>query len=367
MLETNNAIPPYLDKSGHFVVDDSIGISLLTALAYKKKKKSFIIVCSNLYKAQNIYDFLLTFIEKNNVLLFPGDELIRAEALAQSKELLSSRLYALSQLRTDQNKIIITNTAGIARYLPKPQLFYSKILNFVVGKEYKLNEIKKILIESGYIMVSKVDQSLQFAVRGDILDIFSVNLNNPIRIEFFDDEIESIREFNISTQLSILKLNEVTILPASDFILSEEEKREVYDKIHEVLEKDQKHLDMTTFENLRNITDTDISLLLENQTSARLYKYYGFLCNEHYSLLDYFEDGTIVNVDADTLETSNTLLLQQSNEYLYEMSSEGKIISHLEMYQDSLRLIKNSSFKKITTSNLPIGQQSYHFDIRNVP
>ena len=356
-----------MDKSGHFVVDDSIGISLLLALSFKKNKKPYIVVCSNLYKAQTIYDYLLTFIDKENVFLFPGDELIRAEALAQSKELLSSRLYSLSKLEKDCNKIIVTNIAGLARFLPKPKVFFENSLTFKVGGSYSLAAIKRKLIESGYTYVNKIDQSLQFALRGDILDIFSVNLDRPVRIEFFDDTVESIRFFNISNQLSVEKVNEVSILPASDFILSDEELKCATDRIHSVLEKDQKHLDYSSFENLRNITDTDISSLLERQSSPRLYKYYGFLCDEHYSLLDYFQDAFVVCVDKESLSTSNEMLLEQSNEYLYEMSSSGKIISHLSMYQDALSLISLSKFKKITTSILPINQQSYSFNLSSVP
>lgn len=356
-----------MDKPGHYVVDDSIGISLLLALSYKKEKRPYIVVCSNLYKAQKIYDFLLTFIDKDNVLLFPGDELIRAEALAQSKELLSSRLYALSKLEKDCNKIVITNIAGIARYLPNPQLFYNNILHFKVGGTYSLSQIKHQLIEAGYSLVSKVDQSLQFAVRGDILDIFSVNLDMPVRIEFFDDTIESIRFFNIANQMSVEKVDIVDILPASDFILTPDELKLATDKIHSILEKDQKHLDYSTFENLRNLTDTDISCLLENQNSPRLYKYFSFLTDEHYSLLDYFEDAFIVLVDRESLSTSNSMLLEQSMEYLYEMSSEGKIISHLQMYQNAFDVISLSRFKKITTSTLPINQDSYSFVVSNVP
>ena len=81
----------------------------------------------------------------------------------------------------------------------------------------------KTLIENGYQRVNKIDQTLQFALRGDILDIYSVNAINPIRIEFFGDEIESIRYFDISSQNSIEEIESTTIVPASEVILNDEE------------------------------------------------------------------------------------------------------------------------------------------------
>ena len=90
-LKTNMPTPSLLKKKGHFVVDDSIGISLLTALNYYENKGNYLLVTSNLYKAQNIYSKICSFVPEKDVLLFPSDELIRAETLAQTKEMVATR------------------------------------------------------------------------------------------------------------------------------------------------------------------------------------------------------------------------------------------------------------------------------------
>ena len=364
-LMSKKNTPSLSVKKGHFVVDDSIGISLLTALNYQKNGGSYLLITSNLYKAQKIYSLISSFIDKDEVLLFPSDELIRAETLVQTKEMVAQRLYVLNELINRRGKVVIANLASATRYLPNPSLFKENVLDFKVGNHYDIQEVKKKLIKSGYLLVNKIDQSLQFASRGDILDIFSVNYDKPIRIEFFDDEIESIRLFEISTQISTKKLQKATILPASDIILSDEEVKESGDKIYDVLENDQKHLDYGTFELLRDSTVTDIERILQGRYDEKTYKYYGFISHEHFSILDYCKDFTRIIVDTPAVDNSNEMLQEESINYLNELHERGKIISHLGMFQDIHRLVNFNGV--VTTSELIESEKDIVFDIRNVP
>ena len=354
-------------KKGHFVVDDTIGISLLTALSFRQDNGQYLLITSNLYKAQKIYQCLLPMIGKDNVLLFPTDELIRAQTLAQSKEMVAQRLYVLNEIIKGRGKVIIANLASILRYLPSPQIFADKCLDFVKGGHYDLKEIKKNLIKNGYLKVNKVDQSMQFAVRGDILDIYSVNNDNPVRIEFFDDEVESIRYFDLATQVSIKELDKISILPGNDILLSEEEVIGASDKIMSILEKDQTHMPLGLFESLRNLTESDISEIIEGQPSQKLYKYYSLLTKEHYSLLDYCPNYLRVLVDTDSLEQANTMMLSESHEYLSELHEKGINISHLELYQDLNKLINKNTYNTISTSKFFVSSNNLSFNVKNVP
>ena len=356
--------PSLLKKKGHFVVDDSIGISLLTALNYYENKGNYLLVTSNLYKAQNIYSKICSFVPEKDVLLFPSDELIRAETLAQTKEMVATRLYTLNELLNGHGKIVIANLASATRYLPNPEVFKKLTIDFEVGGHYDILEIKKQLVKAGYYLVNKIDQSLQFASRGDIIDIFSVNYDKPIRIEFFDDEIESIRFFEISTQISVKSLQKVTILPASDIILSDEELSKCSDKILDRLEKDKEHLDLGTFEKLRDETMNDISNILEGNITERLYKYFGLIVDKHFSIFDYCDGFTTIFVDEKSLHNSYEILFNESFNYLEELHESGRFISHLQMYQniDSL-----STGKVIRTSSFTSSSDDILFNVKQVP
>ena len=157
-------------------MDDTIGIALTVAAAYLEKPQSIHVITSNLYNAQKVYDLLTGFIGESHCLFYPVDELLRANTIANNKEMLAQRLYVMSQLLTPKPFILITHTAGVLKYLPNPQYIESLKLNLKPGENYPIQHLKKLLIAAGYQRVNKIDASLQFAIRGDILDIASVNL-----------------------------------------------------------------------------------------------------------------------------------------------------------------------------------------------
>ena len=361
-----NKITPLLErKSGHFVVDDNNGIALMVASNYKKNKGSYLLVTSNLFKAQKLYSSLVSFLSKEDVLLFPCDELIRAEAIAQSKEMSAHRLYVLDEILKRKNVVVVANLAGACRYLPAPNLFKERTFNLKVGQHYDLSEIRKKLVINGYHNVNKIDQSLQFAIRGDVLDIYSVNNDYPVRIEFFDDEIESIRYFDLAKQTSIKMIDQVTILPASDILFSAEELSQSGEKLYAALEKEQDILQYSMFEKLRDTVDDLAYQFSESQLDERIYKYYGFLTSNHYSIFDYCQSFTKVFVDMIGIINSNNILQEDSHNYLYELYEHGKALSRLEIYQDINRLVNFNSH--ITTSSLINSPSDIVFPVKNVP
>lgn len=364
-LKNNPVIPLFLTKKGHFVVDDNNGIALLVATAYKANRGSYLIVTSNLFKAQKVYASLISFLSKEEVYLFPSDELIRAETIAQSKEMAAHRLFVLNEINYKNDIIVVANLASATRYLPAPNVFKEKTFSLVKGQHYQLSDIRKKLIAGGYSYVNKVDQSLQFAVRGDVLDIFSVNTDNPVRIEFFDDQIESIRFFDLAKQTSISSIDEVFILPASDILFSEEEKNNLSEKLYSSLEQSQSVLSLTHFERLRDTIDDLVFQISNGQIDENIYKYYSFLTANHYSIFDYCSNFTKVLVDTTALDSSNELLQNDSHAYLMELYENAKALPRLEIYQDLHRLV--SYRHNITTSIFIDSPASITFGVRNIP
>ena len=364
-LKNNSVTPLFQRKSGHFVVDDNNGIALLVASSYKNKKEPILLITSNLYKAQQVYSALVSFLGKEDVLLFPSDELIRAETIAQSKEMAAHRLFVLNEILHRDNPIVIANLASATRYLPSPELFKERTFTLKKGKHYQLDDIRRKLIKDGYQLVNKVDQSLQFAIRGDVLDIFSVNNDNPVRIEFFDDEIESMRYFDLAKQTSIGMLEEVTILPASDILFNDEDLARSSDKLYANIEKDKEVIGLTLFEKLRDTVDDLAFTLSEGQIDEKLYKYYGFLTKDHYSIFDYCSNYKNVFVDMNGIKNSNDMLQRDSHTYLDELYENGKALSRLEIYQDINRLVNMNNH--ITTSSLLDSPSSISFPVKAVP
>ena len=359
-------IPPYLDKSGLFVVDDLVGISLLTATAYSKHKEPYLLVAPNLYKAQKIFSFLKSLLPDRKIYLFPADELIRAENISQSKEMAANRIYVLNEIINNRADIVVCNLASLLRFLPSVDVFKKNCLKLKIGDEISLDNIKKTLVRAGYTKVNKIDASLQFAVRGDIIDIFSVNYDNPIRVELFGDEIDSIRYFDIASQTSVEQINEIEILPANDFLLTDEERKEAGEKIHSRLEQDQEIIGQDMFANLRNMTDTDIMDILEYNYSSRIYRYFSMVTKSVNTVVDYCKKFTTVLIDESGLIESNKLLWEESHTYLAELFENGHMISHLELYEDFDNLHFDLA-KLIRTKVFKNNENDLVFDCKNIP
>ena len=121
--------------------------------------------------------------------------MIPYEVVAQSGELEQKRLEVLSQLvlERQQRFIVVTTIEGISKKLLPRGDFCQGLLPLEVGQQMEQQQLKAHLVTFGYEYTEQVDRPGQFSVRGGIFDIYSVNYKNPLRLEFFDDEIDSIR------------------------------------------------------------------------------------------------------------------------------------------------------------------------------
>jgi len=339
LLENHQAVTALRKKRGRFALDDTIGVALLVAAAYGKEKEPYAIVTTNLYNAQRVYDLLTSFVGEDDCLFYPVDELLRAESIAASKEMMAQRLYVMDELRHGGPKILITHAAAVMRFLPDPRYFEAQTLHIVKGQNYRLDDLKLKLTRGGYVRVGKIDQTLQFAVRGSILDIASVNMAHPIRLEFFGDELESIRYFDIATQTSFEDLAEIRILPASDILFQDGDIANLQNKITLQLEDDRTVLGYETFEHLRTKTAADLAKLDNFDLHHSLYKYLGYAQTKHYGILDYVPTATVIVANNDQLQATNGMLLEESFSYFNDLFEQGQLLSHLDNYRDVNRVL----------------------------
>jgi transcription-repair coupling factor (superfamily II helicase) len=326
------SLSPLRSRKGHLVVDDTIGAGLLFASLFKKEPGSYAIVSSNLYSAQKVYEFLLNFLSEEEVVFYPSDELLRAESLSSSRELISQRLYAMGQLRGRGNKILVTHPSALLRYLPDPKKFSAGIINLHKGEKCDLNSLKERLVELGYSRVNKIDQSLEFASRGDILDVFSVNYLAPVRVEFFGNEVESIRSFDIPTQGSGEELDKVEFLSASDIFLDDEELSAFALRLKKRVEIDKSTLPPEEGETLRVNAMGALEDFVSHNYKPTLYKYYGFALDKPFSILSYFDPSLVFIAGKEQFVASCDMLMNEAHEYFSELCLKQIIPSHLEEY-----------------------------------
>lgn len=179
-------------------------------------QQPILIVVSDENRAQQIYSSLVELFEENMVHFFPVEPLLETQAAVSSLDELSQRLDAMSFLLTKQKGIVISTPQALQYPLPAAIKFKANSLTLKVNQVCNLSKICDFLVRCGYKRDDLVANPGEFALRGDILDIYPINIAYPYRIEFFDDEIDNIRTFNPVSQRTKDSLTEVVIEPADD-------------------------------------------------------------------------------------------------------------------------------------------------------
>jgi len=244
-----------------------------------ENKKNILVVTNSLYEANHLFSSLESYTD--SVFLFPMDDFLTSEAIAMSPELEITRLETLNQAISLTPKIIITNLMGYLRFLPKKSVFENAICNFNIGDEISPKKLVAKLINSGYKRESIVTKTGEVGVRGFVIDVFPLGYDDPVRIEFFGDVIESIRSFSITTQKSKEQLKSVIIRPFTEF----------------VVDSDQLDLDLVKQKYLPN---------------------YGDVVN----ISEYMEDVIVAFKDYSQLQVSNDMILKECFNYKTENDTD---------------------------------------------
>lgn len=243
-------------------------------------KKPICIITYNEIQARKLYEDLRYFNE--NVVLFPKKEIVTYDYIAESKDLPYKRIEALNQIKSKRNLIVVTTIEAILQKLPQKKILYQNELNFKVGESYSLDDIKQKLVNLGYSRYDLIEGRGQFSVRGGILDV-ATNENIGIRIEFWGDEVDSIRNFNITTQRSINTLEKATIYPAHEYIL-ERNIQDICKKIENKQANEQ-------------ILEEDIEQIKAGNYISKIDKYFDKFYEKQETFLDYLSDNYCLVLD----------------------------------------------------------------------
>lgn len=302
-----------LEKGGKtFVCDANEAEALVFAATFKHSHKTTIIIKNNLYGAQTLYESLSNLLEPNQCVFFPSDESFRIEALASSKELVAQRLYVMAKLMTQQPSVVVAHTASVVRFLPSVDVFKQNCLKIKLNDTLKVNDLIDKLVLLGYERVNMIEHSLQLAKRGGVLDIYSVNYEHPVRIEFFGDDVDSIRFFDLETQKTIETTKEITIIPATDLVVGTNYETQLQELLTTKLSDKAK-------EDLLNLKD--------NENYTLLYKYYTYFQPNIVSIVNYLPSDTLTIVsNLDFVQENYKMLANETLEYLEE---EGNASLHL--------------------------------------
>ena len=328
----DNPASEALNRGKNIPLTSLIEEALVISSAYMKKPRGMIVIKQNLYHAQRLYDRISSLLNEDECALFGADESLRVEAIASSPEMTAVKTETLASLLKNPDQVVITCPSGLLRQLPFPSDFRDGCIHLKTGDEMNMNELKRKLMAGGYQQSAHIDQPLCYAYRGGIIDVFSINYENPVRIEFFDTEIESIRFFDVVTQKTIQTVDEVDIVPASDIIFTDAQIETINKKAHELAEK---------MDQFPSSVESDLMAMEEHVFDRRFYPYMALL-DEAAGLWDYMDRPLVIWSDKDLIMESAKKLNEETIAYVQEMVQEGKMVPKFTMYHDISRIAPNS-------------------------
>ncbi|AUN12934.1 transcription-repair coupling factor (TRCF ATP-dependent helicase mfd) [[Clostridium] sordellii] len=248
-------------------------------------KKQILYIANTDLEAKKVYEDLC-FYMKDKVDYLSSQDIYFYHLDAKDRNDEARKLKVLLRMISKENTVIVTSVeAVLSKYVPK-EVLKKNIFTYKIGDTIDIENISKKLVNLGYERVSKIEGFGQFSIRGGIIDVFSLEYDTPIRIELFDDEIESIRTFDVFTQKSIKKIKKCTITPSREFIYPENTEESLTR-----LEKD-----------ISKIADDDVYKSIENIKTKTYFEgvenYIDYMyTDENKSIFTYLKEDAVVFIN----------------------------------------------------------------------
>ena len=342
-----------ISKTGPIAISGLVDVEKLHVLAgiFNETKRPMVLVTYNEIQARKLYQDLKKLIKQTY--FFPKKEITSYDYVAQSKEIEYKRIDVLNKMYLAKKQkepiIIVTTIEAVMQKMVAKDTLYQNVIDFEVGKTYLLDEIKEKLVGLGYERSDLIENKGQFSIRGGIVDV-GLSEKIGVRIEFWGDEVDSIRFFQISSQRSTEMLKEITIFPAHELIVQDlsEAVKNIQEKYPEEIE--------------------DIELIKNGDYISKINKYFNEFYENQASFLDYMSDEYLLLLDEKTkINQRKTNIIEDNNKLIASLVEKEKFvpeaienISKFEYNFEEKQIIyleQNDSIKNI---------QKYYFETREI-
>lgn len=342
-----------ISKPGPIAISGLVDVEKLHVLAgiFNETKRPMVLVTYNEIQARKLYQDLKKLIKQTY--FFPKKEITSYDYVAQSKEIEYKRIDVLNKMYLAKQQkepiIIVTTIEAVMQKMVAKDTLYQNVIDFEVGKTYLLDGIKEKLVGLGYERSDLIENKGQFSIRGGIVDV-GLSEKIGVRIEFWGDEVDSIRFFQISSQRSTEMLKEITIFPAHELIVQDlsEAVKNIQEKYPEEIE--------------------DIELIKNGDYISKINKYFNEFYENQASFLDYMSDEYLLLLDEKSkINQRESNIIEDNNKLIASLVEKEKFvpeaienISKFEYNFEEKQIIyleQNDSIKNI---------QKYYFETREI-
>lgn len=301
--------------------------------AYVNLHKPIYVLTSNLLQAQRLVEDFNALVGSDNVYYYPADDFIAADMTMASPELRAQRLVALDALAHRKVGVYIIPVAGMRKPLMPIEEWQQHVLETALGQDMELEHWVEQLVVMGYSRVEMATSPGEFALRGGILDIYPPYEDNPLRIELFDTEVDSIRTFSAEDQRSIEKIEAIRILPATEMVFTAEQKLAIAQRLEQALEASVNKVNNADVKQaLQENIQLEIEQLRQNIVPSYLNKYGALLYNRATFLGDYFSPYGLVFIDEiGRVQEVMDAWEREEQEWFISLIEEGKMVHDVKV------------------------------------
>ncbi len=299
--------------------------ALWLASLWQDLEKSFLLLTPDLEAAQLLQENLLPLVGERAV-LWPALELLPFEVYAHNIELVAQRLSILSRLAQGERLLVVSDIATFSRRLPPATDFLAHHLHLAKGQSYDLQELPFILSDMGYERERLVEIPGTFSIRGNLVDIFPIDGEKPLRIEFFDDELESLRYFDPRDQRSLAGAKDFFLIPAREMIVDRKVRQRGLMALRQDLQKTEKALAAEAKKELRQRFLPLLELLDNGGWDIFFDQLLPYFYAQADSLLDYMPQALVVFSEPDGCKKILTDVGKERQDRYFDLLAGGRLL-----------------------------------------
>ena len=351
-------------KHPHLITGlDGSSRSIMIASLFEQDPRHTLIVEPIESRRTQLLEDLQSLLPQVPIYSFIVEESLAVEFSYQSSDLVSERVQVLNALKEETPCIVLTNLQGVRKPLTNPMKWNDQQLTLKVGADIEIAHLKRTLLTLGYQHEAMVEQPGQFSVRGGIVDYYPFDVSFPIRLDFFDTELDSIRYFNYETQESIDNVLEVHVTPVTDVLFSVEEQQRLIPELETRLSK---ALAAMQDEELKNHLQKGMTHQLEALGYGEPLKfphaYLALATDEMYSLLDYLPShGRLIVMEFDKLLSSQQQAVEEESYWIEQEIVKGQLLPNLTLKLDGYQQLKQDERLNIVFATLQRGLGNMSF------
>lgn len=315
---------------------------LISAISSKMSANTLIITYSDMESRAVLSDLRLY---TDNAVIFPSKEYVyyNIETMGRANE--NARLAVLDKILTG-NVTVVASVDAIMTYTAEKKRFIKNTLKLNVGDECSVSELGERLVAMGYKREEITEGVGQFSMRGGICDVFAPGMKDPVRLEFWGDEIDSVRSFDADTQRTLENIDSVQIIPVTEALYSPKRREEIIVELSRRLKNAKRKGDGDYAKTL----EADIEQFSERHTFPSVDKYVSLIYGGIPSMLDYFDaDTTVFVIDPKRVCERMKAFLWEKHEQLTELKLKGVIAdTKTELYKTQQEVILALSGMRLT-------------------